>query len=564
VHDGSQRLRFDELGPTIGAPELGRWADHLGDRATLLAHGEAWTEWPIRLHAMEAALIEGDATRAVALASRYAEFDPRDQDLRAAVAAVLCLGGRARRGLELLTSIEQGRATERHEGWARDFGEVRRLIEVCAALAKERAPAAPSEETGRINQPEALAALRVGLAPHGASPAREAALTLLERPLSEPFARGALLAEVLAQGYSGPPAAVARLARAQTGEAPLAVVWPLTVDVLFDEPREGRPLARLSALFDAVDVLVGLASDAAAAEDDVATLRQAAGALLLEAGTMLARLGRGAEAEQAMRLGGGLALEDPVARALARSSALYAAGQPADALACLETVDLSAEATGLARVVRAAALVQRAELLASLGRVSEAAQAAVDADANAATAGDPEVSVHAQWTRLALSRASTDALREPAVGPAAPKLRWIGFADPLGRWARPDAPSGSALRETLQAWSQAMTSSPDERRAFRYGALNQRGDAPNARPAYLAMTARTLPAAEGDTEVWLDAFDAIDARRVSLRARAFSRAEAARWRGDAASAATWRARFKALTVLALDPTHAELAAFLKL
>jgi hypothetical protein len=565
VQAGSKRLRFEDLGPTIGAPDLGRYADDLGDRATLLARGEEWTEWSLRAHAMEAALIEGDVERAVALANRYADFDPRDQDLRATIAAVLCLGGRAERGLGLLGWIESERASERHEGWARDFGDVRRLIEVCAALAGKPPAPIPSEDAGRLDRPEALAALRLGLAPPGASPARDAVLARLERPLAEPSARAALLAEVLAQGYDGSPEAVARLARPLAGEAPLAVAWPLTVDVLLDEPREGRPLARLPALFDAVDALVRLASAPTAASDDVATLRQVAGALLLEAGTMLARLGRGADAEQAMRLGGELALEDPIERALARSSALYLADEPAEALARLEGVDLAAEKTGLARVVRAAALVQRAELLASLGRHTEATRAALDADVSAAAASDPEVSVHSQWTRLALARAATDALRDPpSRGASAPKLRWVGFADPLGRWARPDAPSRSALRETLQAWSQGVTSASAQQRALRYEALSQRGDAPSARTAYLAVAARIVPPTEGDTDLWLDAFDVIDARRVSLRARAFSRAEAARWRGDAKSAAAWRARFKALAALAADPRRAELVAFLKL
>lgn len=563
VREGTKRLRFDELGPTIGAPDLGRWADELGDRTTLLTYGEEWNEWPVRAHTLEAALIEGDLQRAVALARRYAEFDPRDQDLRMAVAAVLCLGGDAQRGLGLLGWIEQGRASERHEGWARDFGDARRLTESCAALAGQAPPAIASEEAGRIDRPEALATLRLGLAQRGATPAREAAVALLERPLTEPSARAALLAEVLAQGYDGTAEVVARLARPRAAEAPLAIAWPLTAGVLLDEPREGRPLARLPALFDAVDVLIRLAA-APATADDVATLRHTAGMLLLEAGTLLARLGLGPDAEQAMRLGGELALADPAARILARSSALYVAGRSAEALARLETVDLTAASSDLAGIVRAAALVQRAELLASLGRRDEAARAAIDADRRAAEAGDPEVAVHAEWVRLALTGEIAQGRRESSTQTKAPELRWVGFADPLARWARPDAPSRAALRETLAAWALGRASSRERRRAFRHDALNRRGDAPSARSAYLAVAASLLPATEGDTELWLDAFDAVDARRVSLRARAFSRAEAARWRGDVASEAAWRQRLQALASIATDPARAELIAFLGL
>jgi hypothetical protein len=136
---------------------------------------------------------------------------------------------------------------------------------------------------------------------------------------------------------------------------------------------------------------------------------------------------------------------------------------------------------------------------------------------------------------------------------------WVGFADPSARWARRDQP---ALSIALARWEAARAAPPDERRALRYAALQRRGDAPPALVAYLATAGELLGEGEGDVEVWLDAFLAMDAQRFSYRHLLFARAEAARWRGDTASAALWRKRYEALQAVAADPRQAEIARYL--
>ena len=150
---GSKRITLEDLGASVSAPEVGRYAYEVGDRATLLRNAETLVEWPVRLHALQAALMEGDVPRALAIAKHYAGFYPSDEDLRTAVAAMLCIGDDPGRGLELLEQVQTGRSSLRHEGMARDFGEVRSLMMACAALAKR--PLGPI--TTRSAPPSAIA-----------------------------------------------------------------------------------------------------------------------------------------------------------------------------------------------------------------------------------------------------------------------------------------------------------------------------------------------------------------------------------------------------------------------
>ena len=117
-----------------------------GDRRTLRSRA-LWDHWSVDLRALEAALLDGDTARAGALARRYADFDPRDEDLRVAVAAMLCLAGDAARGGKLLETVQGDRAHQRHEAWARNWGEVRAAIVACAA--KAGLPAPPRAGAGR-------------------------------------------------------------------------------------------------------------------------------------------------------------------------------------------------------------------------------------------------------------------------------------------------------------------------------------------------------------------------------------------------------------------------------
>jgi hypothetical protein len=92
--------------------------------------------------------------------------------------------------------------------------------------------------------------------------------------------------------------------------------------------------------------------------------------------------------------------------------------------------------------------------------------------------------------------------------------------------------------------------------------MRHRGDAPPFLVPHLALGAALLAGSPGDVELWLDAYAAVDARRVTHRAYAWSRAEAARWRGDAAAAERWAARLRALRAVAADPEREEIARFL--
>jgi len=127
----------------------------------------------------------------------------------------------------------------------------------------------------------------------------------------------------------------------------------------------------------------------------------------------------------------------------------------------------------------------------------------------------------------------------------------------------PEAESPLALQRALAFWDGARTASPEDRRAFRYAAATaHRGDAPRARSVYLAIGGTLLTEGEGDVEVWLDAFSATWARSGTMRAYAWARAEAARFRGDAQAASQWTARYRALSAIATTPADAEIASVL--
>ena len=78
--------------------------------------------------------------------------------------------------------------------------------------------------------------------------------------------------------------------------------------------------------------------------------------------------------------------------------------------------------------------------------------------------------------------------------------------------------------------------------------------------AYLLLAGELLGPGEGEVEVWLDAFSATSGRALGLRAYAWTRAEAARFRGDEAAAARWTTRYRDLAKIASRPDDAELAA----
>ncbi|MGK4005964.1 hypothetical protein WMF31_25315 [Sorangium sp. So ce1036] len=597
VASGSRRITFEELGPACGAPSLGREAARLGDRRALLSQPERWPDWHVRVGALRAALTEGDLPRAIEIARGYAGMDPRDEDLRATVGAILCLGARAdaERGVELLTLIQDDRASRRHAAMARNWGEVRAVLVACAARAGVAPPPMPdAPEAGVADAVEARMAQRVRLAAaegEDAAGAKRGAVRAIRDLLGSavalaPQARADLLALVLAEDDALDAAGAAALAQPEpedgspaTEVAPGPWVGPLlAIDWLPERGLTGPVVAGASRARAAARAaeLAG-APGLSPAEGDA--LRATAGALALHAARALALEGDAPRAIEALDRLGALspALAPEAARALARSRVWTLAGDRERALEIVERVDLAAAPPAL----RAAVLLQRAELLASSGRAHDAARAAVLADEEAAAraarsaprgarAGDgpPERAVpalleaRARWTRLALARPpGASPLRGGDPPPRLPAdlattFPWVGFARLDAPWARGDQP---ALSRALAAWSAARDAPPPARRALRYAALRRRGDAPPALVPYAALAAQLLGDGEGDPEVWLDAFLALDAGRFSLRHHAFARAEAARWRGDAGSATAWQRRYEALRAVASDPTRAEIA-----
>ncbi|WP_437639073.1 hypothetical protein [Sorangium sp. So ce854] len=618
VAAGSGRITFDALGPACGAPRLGREAARLGDRRTLLDQPDRWADWHVRVHTLRAALAEGDLQRAIAIAMGYAAVDPRDEDLRTTIGAILCLGdgAEAKRGVELLTLNQDDRASKRHAGMARNWGEIRAVLVACAARAGVAPPPMPeAPEAGVADAVEARLAQRARLAAavagEGAADAKRRAARAIRDLLGSaaalaPGARGDLLAVVLAgddaidaaeaaalalpeadgdepaAGEGGDAASAASASAAPASAAPagaaaaLRAGSPLAIDWL---PERGlaRPVVAGSLRARAAARAAALAAAPELSPPERDALRAAAGALALDAARELALEGDAPAAIDALDRLGPLApeLAPEPARALARSSAWLLAGDRDHALDAIERVDLAAAPPSL----RAPVLLQRAELLASLGRRRDAARAAVLADEEAAARADAAggapaaradldlLDARARWTRLALARAPDVApLRQGSPPARLPEdlsaaWPWVGFARPDAPWARADQP---AFSRALASWSAARDAPPTTRRALRYAALRRRGDAPPALVPYAALAAQLLGDGEGDPEVWLDAFLALDAARFSLRHHAFARAEAARWRGDDSSAAAWQRRYDALRAVAADPTRAEIARFLGL
>ncbi|WP_437801524.1 hypothetical protein [Sorangium sp. So ce693] len=612
VAAGTGRITFDELGPACGAPSLGREAARLGDRRALLSQPDRWTDWHVRVHTLRAALTEGDLQRALAIAKGYAAMEPRDEDLRTTTGAILCLGAsaEAKRGVELLTLNQDDRASRRYAGMARNWGEVRAVLVACAARAGVEPPPMPEDpEAGvadavevRLAQRARLAAARKDAAEATRRATRAIRDLLGASATLDPEVRGDLLAVVLAEDETLDAAEAAALARPEpeddgvesaAGEAgaqraparaepraPTALpAGSLRALDWLPERGLARPVIAGALRARAAARAAELAAAPQLSPSQADALRAAAGALALRAARELALEGDAPRAVDVLDRLGPLApeLAPEAARALARSSAWALVGERDRALDLVERVDLSAAPPAL----RAAVLLQRAELLASRGRRRDAARAAVLADEEVAAArgvapapageappSRAELAVldaRSRWTRLSLALPPGDApLRQgspPAQLPAdhAAAWPWVGFASLDAPWARDGQP---ALSRALAAWSAARDAPPPTRRALRYAALRRRGDAPPALVPYAALSAQLLGDGEGDPEVWLDAFLALDASRFSLRHHAFARAEAARWRGDEGSAAAWQRRYDALRALASDPPRAEIARYL--
>jgi hypothetical protein len=397
---------------------------------------------------------------------------------------------------------------------------------------------------------------------------REAAFDVIQLHKSSAFPQGGrvqVLAALLASGHPIDVHLAAELAAPHVadGEPPVRPPSALALSAVewLDPGPTLHPSVPPQGSIDAARKLRGWLDAArapAADEDDRLTVEesgavaQAAAVMELDAARALARAGDATAALEALPPS-----LSPEQRRLCRSSAWYVGGGAARALDELGAAD----GGGGDAAVHAVQLVQRAELLASLGRREEAARAAVAADEAAAAVADRPLSVRAQWTRAAFATEG-HALRAaaPPPIPGAQAWPWIGPMATPSSWLGADAESRDALLRTLAFWDGARRAPAEDRRAMRYAALVQhRGDAPRARAPYLFLAGALLGEGEGDVEVWLDAFAATDSRAVGLRAYAWARAEAARFRGDGAAARKWSATYQALVKLAGGAENAELA-----
>lgn len=556
---GSQRLAFEDLGPAVGAPEPAQDALLLGDRDTLLRRAKEWSEWHQRLHALRAVLLEGDMPQVVDVARHYATFDPREEDLRSAIGAILCLGGDAGRGIEMLSHQQNDRATRRYAAMSRDWGDVRTALVACAALGRVPAPPAPSGgEAGQDDQREIRAPLRLRvMADHDnrLRAAQESAQQMLSSVLS-PGARAPILAALLASGWEAAPAVWNDLARARVdeGEPPLLDLGPARVEAWLDVPAD-RPIAAGKTFLAGAERLLAIAEGAQ--EEDRAALTAAAGALLFEGARAHARAADAGSALELLDRAAPLARMDAATSALARALALYATGDVEGAHRALP----DALVDGASPELRAAALVLRAEVSGAWGPPSrDEASAALSAAEKAGTAA---LIARARWVRLwaAPGDEPPAALDASRIDPmAARSAVWpsVGYASGPVVW---DEGRLAVLGRALGAWSAALAASDPDRRALRYAFLRHRGDMPDAMVPFLAVAAR-LAADAGEPEVWLDAVMALDASRISLRSYAWARAQAARGRGDRAAHAEWMRRLRALAKPWGDPERVELVRLL--
>jgi len=595
VQNGTTRPALKELGPSIGSPDLGREADEMGDRQTLLERGEQWFNWRVRLSTLRAALLAGDIEKTKSLAKRYAVDDPRDPDIRSSVAAVLCMGPDPAKGADMLVFMQDDRASRKYEGMSRDYGEVRGLLTAC--LAKRNLPPPPlptNTNAGSADATEQRALLRLRLAGTPAGDvSKTAALATVTRLLDggprNPGARLALLAALLATGSDHDLEKLVRYSKPKYDEGPLAPRTTLTaLDWVNDHrpgPGDSEPAAILpgSTYIVAAHTVEELAKrldeavakaveespkadvgvdgvEKAAQRHELADLR---GALLLEAAASLTRDGRPEEALQAIADAAPLLKLNTHATNLLRSNVYWLSGDREKAFLALETDGATIHASDSTEShVLAAMSVQESELAMSLGKTDIAKQATARALTFATKANDLFNRARALWMQAALGEIKApvpdeEIFRLPLPFPSA------GFAHPLEPWRTGAWRVGAQekqqalLDKALAPWVGLSTADAHTRRAGRWAAIKSRGDTPPWLAVHLLLASRLLKADEGDMEVWFDALVAMDQRRYSLRSYAFARAEAARMRGDMTTAAKWDERFRTLCKLAAELPHYE-------
>ncbi|MEZ4301180.1 MAG: hypothetical protein R3B70_39960 [Polyangiaceae bacterium] len=564
VQTGSKRLAFEELGPAIGAPDPAQDAILLGDRDTLLRRGKDWTEWHQRLHTLRAALLEGDVPQAIDLAKHYATFDPREEDLRSALGALLCLGGDTKRGIELLVHQQDDRASRRYAAMSRAWGDVRTALLACAALGRVPPPPRPtSTSAGSDDRRIARAPLRLRVVEdhdHRLREAQQSTEQLLAGALPE-GARAPILAALLASDFelTAERWAQLALAGAREGEPPLLQLGSVNVLAWLDIPAD-RPIVTGPVYRKAAERLVELASPDDLDDSVRGTLHEAAAALYVEGSRAYVRAADTASSIEMLTRAADLARMNPTTRALAEGILRYATGDLPGAHAVLA----KAPTDGATPELLAATLTLRAEVSGHSAPPSKdeakAAHAAAQKGKNAALLA---------WSRRILFWADPGSVPPSpvAVGTLDPMAGrfalWpsLGYANATLSWGGDDDLRLPVLERNLAVWSAARFASEADKRAYRYAFLRHRGDMPDSLVPYLAIAAE-LAGDGGDPEVWLDAVMAPDATRFSLRTYAWARAQAALARGDTASHRLWTDRLHTLATLAGDTDRAELARFL--
>lgn len=140
---GSQRISLDELGPAVISPNRGKFANAVGDRRALVANFESWSLWTTRNEAIRAALLDANLPLATTIASFYAEYDPREADLRTTIGAVLCLGPSPGTGVDFLERVPTDRYDKRYASIQRNYGEVLGVLKACSKRAGRPPPPLP-------------------------------------------------------------------------------------------------------------------------------------------------------------------------------------------------------------------------------------------------------------------------------------------------------------------------------------------------------------------------------------------------------------------------------------
>jgi hypothetical protein len=556
VEKGSQRISLEELGPAVGSPHLGKLAASIGDRPTLLDRAETFGLWNLRVDTLDAAFLEADFDEVDHLAHRFADWDPRDADLRTNVGAALCFTD-PRAGLGMLERVPTDRADHRYANIQRNFGEMLAVMRACAHKLGE-APPSPPIATGAgeadADETTTIAAIRFARTELERDEAVERAVGRLQTTPSEgalPGGRVALLAAVLVFRKELEPALARNLAMPRTdgGEAPLGPRGLVVGRILGEGPglHPQAPAVWLEQGAARLEALAKRAESPEAKRD----LEDAAGALWTDAAIERALAGQPDLAEHAARLAAERRGLEPRAAALSIASAVYVAGDVDRADKLLSDAPAKSESAA----VELGSLSLATQLRASLGDREGAHALAAKLEAKLDPSDTSDLAVEARWVALAFGAA-------PPTDSAPAAVPWTGMADSSARYHEH---GHAALAQSFDAFRRALGAPPEQRRAFRYAWMDARGDLPTQLAPALVVAGRMLDdgASGGATETWLDALGAIDLGRMRLRAYAFHRMAAARMRGDDAYAEIWSERLDVLRRLASDEDDAEIARFLR-